>query len=582
MKILLTAINAKYIHSNLAVYSLKAYSEEIGNVRGIELLETTINNRIEDILDDIYEKKPDVVAFSCYIWNIDYVHTLIPEIRKLLPDTAIWLGGPEVSYNPVEVMKTYPQVDIVMCGEGEETFLELCKSYEKIYKKSYEEIQGIAFRNTEGNIVITESRDALDLSTIPFPYKNIDNLENRIIYYESSRGCPFSCSYCLSSVEKKLRFRDVELVKKELGYFIEKKVPLVKFVDRTFNCSKPHALAIWQYILDNDNGITRFHFEIAADLMDDEEIELISKMRPGLIQLEIGIQSTNDATIHEIKRVMKLEKVKSVVERINSAGNIHQHLDLIAGLPYEDYETFIRSFNDVYKMYPDQLQLGFLKVLTGSYMAENKDNYGIVYKSFAPYEILYSNWISYDEILKLKMVEEVLEIYYNSGQFRFTVKFLENYFDEPFKLYYEVGKYYKDNFPKNVKHSRIDRYNILKNYFEEIETDEAKRKLFCEIMTYDIFLRENMHTRPVFATGLDDYRDEIRVITRAKGLTRSEHVEPISKELMSFLKKYNETKQFANEKIEGVTGEYFVFDYSVRNPLSQDAKVTLMEGDKNA
>ena len=587
MKILMTAINAKYIHSNLAVYSLKAYSEK-GGIKGIELLETTINNRLEDILDNIYERKPEVAAFSCYIWNIDYVSRLIPEIKKLLPDTHIWLGGPEVSYNPGEILKKYPQAEIVMCGEGEETFLQLCRVWESTDGK-YEEgdlkgIKGIVFRTEDNNIIKTPDRPALDLSDIPFPYRNIDNLENRIIYYESSRGCPFSCSYCLSSVEKQLRFRDINMVKEELGFFVEKKVPLVKFVDRTFNCKKEHALAIWQYILDNDNGITRFHFEVGADLMDEEEIELISKMRPGLIQLEIGIQSTNGPTIQEIRRVMKLSKVKWAVEKINAAGNVHQHLDLIAGLPYEDYNTFVRSFNDVYKMGPNQLQLGFLKVLTGSYMAENKDEYGIVYKSFPPYEILYSKWISYEEILKLKMVEEAVEIYYNSGQFNFTVKFLENYFHEPFEMYYEIGKYYKDNFPKNIKHSRIDRYNILKNYFQDKEKSPEAVRMFCQIMTYDIFLRENMHTRPAFSSEIEEYRDDIRIITRSMKLTRSEHVEPVTDEMLMFLEKEGGMKDIQGE----ITAEYdsgrkyLVFDYSRRNPLSGNCNVTLIRHRKEA
>lgn len=554
MKILLTAINAKYIHSNLAVYSLMAYCKEKAGIDYIDLLETTINNRVDDILDKIYMKKPDVVAFSCYIWNIEYVWKLIVEIKKLLPQCRIWLGGPEVSYRPKEILLEYPQVQIVMCGEGEETFMKLCGGEDDIGS-----IPGIVYMKSD-EIVENPPVKPLDLSTIPFPYKDIDNLEHRIIYYESSRGCPFSCSYCLSSVEKQLRFRNIELVKKELGFFIENRVPLVKFVDRTFNCNRQHALAIWEYILENDNGITRFHFEIAADIMGDEEIAIVNKMRPGLIQLEIGVQSTNNATIHEIKRVMRLEKVREVVEKIRLGNNVHQHLDLIAGLPYEDYSSFIKSFNQVYQMEPNQLQLGFLKVLTGSFMAENTENYGIVHKNTPPYEVLYTNWITYDEILDLKMVEEAVEIYYNSGQFSNTIKYLEKYFDEPFNMYYEIGKYYKDNYPKNIKHSRIDRYYILKDWFETIENNEEAIKLFSEIMTYDIYLRENMHTRPRFSMDIEPYKKHIKRIMEKYELTRSEHVEPVSGELLKFLGK-NEEKGF------------FIFDYRQRDFLSGNGQI---------
>lgn len=596
MKALLIAINAKYIHSNLAVYSLKSYCEEKGHIEGIELFETTINNRLEDILNEIYERRPDIAAFSCYIWNIEYVYRLIPELRKLLPGIHIWLGGPEVSYSPDKVLKKLPQAELVMCGEGEETFLSLCRIYnlwqdskkEEEFKEALsQDIEGIAYRRGNREFIKTGDRKPADLSSIPFPYKDIDNLENRIIYYESSRGCPFSCSYCLSSVEKQIRFRDIELVKEELQFFLDKKVPLVKFVDRTFNCKKSHAMAIWQYIYDHDNGVTRFHFEVGADLMTDDEIELISKMRPGLIQLEIGIQSVNSDTIREIRRTMNLSKAKEAVERIREKGNIHQHLDLIAGLPYEDYGSFIKSFNQVYNMKPNQLQLGFLKVIAGSYMANNTERYGMAYKEFPPYEVLYTKWLSYDEILKLKLVEEAVEIYYNSGQFKYTVKFLENYFYEPFKMYYEIGKYYKDRFPSNIKHSRIDRYNILNNYFQEKEKSPERIKLFRELMTYDIYLRENIHTRPPFAVSMDKYREEIRVIAREMELTRSEHIEPASDDIIKFLEENGGLSSVKRVSSERIKGRYFVFDYKNRNPLTGDGSCLMYccvpeGGNKNA
>ncbi len=566
MKILLTAINAKYIHSNLAVYSLKAYSEKYGNIQGIKLFESTINNKVDDILDEIYEEKPDIVAFSCYIWNISFVYALVLEIKKLLPNCDIWLGGPEVSYNSKDILKKYKEVNVILCGEGEETFLRVCKEYEKNELGSLSNVKGIVYRDGD-KIRETPVRMPINLSTVPFQYENIDDFKNKIVYYETSRGCPFSCSYCLSSVEKQLRFRDLDLVKLELQFFIDHNVPQVKFVDRTFNCKKSHAMEIWRYIYENDNGITNFHFEIAADLMDDDEIELISKMRPGLIQLEIGVQSTNEKTIKEINRIMNLTVLKDVVGKINKSKNIHQHLDLIAGLPYEDYGSFKKSFNDVYKMNPNQLQLGFLKVLTGSAMAEGADKYGIVFKNFPPYEVLYTKWITYDEVLKLKMVEEVVEIYYNSGQFTNAIKFLENSFEEPFALYESLGNYYKQHYPKNLKHSRIDRYNILLKFYEDYEGDEDNIKLFKEIMTYDIFLRENMHTRPSFSVNLDIYKEEIRKISQENNLTRSEHIEPISNELLRFL---NEDYK-PNSK-----NNYILFDYKKRDKLTNNAITRLV------
>lgn len=574
MKILLTAINAKYIHSNLAVYNLKTYAGKYGNINDIELYETTINNRYEDIFREIYEQKPDVIAFSCYIWNVEIVMKLVGELKKVLKDVAIWIGGPEVSYNATKILEDNENIDIVMCGEGEQTFLELCESD----GSDYQSIEGICYRDKNGNICANKWRQPLQLSKIPFPYEDINNLENRIVYYESSRGCPFSCSYCLSSVDKSLRFRDIEIVKKELSYFIEKKVPLVKFVDRTFNCKPEHAINIWKYIMENDKGITRFHFEVAADIITEEELEIMEKMRPGLIQLEVGVQSVHEATIKEIKRSMKLSKVRDVVKRIHQMKNIHAHLDLIAGLPFEDYEMFKESFDEVYKMKPNQLQLGFLKVLKGSYMYEHAEEYGIVYSSYAPYEVMHTKWISYEEVLKLKMVEEVVEIYYNSGQFVYSMKYLDKYFSSPFELYYSIGRYYDENFSRTAKHSRIERYHILRKFYREMESREEKRKLFDEIMSYDIYLRENMHTRPEFCVEVKEYKDDIRKIIKWLDLTRSEHVEPVSEDMYQFL--CNEDALCNAEFMEGneeLKSIYFVFDYKKREPLFGNGSVICLK-----
>ena len=373
MNILLTAINAKYIHSNLAVYSLRACAGEYRDA--VELAEYTINNQKDYILEELYKRKPDVLCFSCYIWNIDYVTDIAREYKKLCPSVPIWVGGPEVSYEVEAFLRENPYIDGVMIGEGEDTFRELCGYY--AHKRKLSDIAGIAFRknstgnstsvnniggNKAGEIVFTSPRPIKNMSEIPFCYDTLDDFSNRIIYYESSRGCPFSCSYCLSSVDKTLRFRDTEIVKKELKFFIDQKVPQIKFVDRTFNCNHAHAMELWRFIKANDNGVTNFHFEISADLLNQEELELISDMRPGLIQLEIGVQSTNEVTIKEIHRTMKLERLKEVVRLIQSGNNIHEHLDLIAGLPGETRADMQDTLRRIKALAPDSLTVHALAI----------------------------------------------------------------------------------------------------------------------------------------------------------------------------------------------------------------------------
>lgn len=595
MKVLLTAINSKYIHSNLAVYSLKAYAG-IDDER-ICICEYTINNLVEEIIDGIYEQKPDILAFSCYIWNIDYVSKIVAEIKKILPNVKIWLGGPEAYYNSKQLFNKLKDVDLIIKGEGEATFKELfdiIKNDSENIKKNNEDIYagiaGIDYRNAEGDIVSNPLREPLNMYDIPFPYKNISEFENKIIYYESSRGCPFSCSYCLSSVEKSLRFRDTELVKKELKIFMDAGVAQVKFVDRTFNCKKKHAMDIWKFILENDNGHTNFHFEIAADLIDDEEIELISKMRKGLIQLEIGVQSTNPETIKEIHRVMDIEKVRKVVTKINDLKNTHQHLDLIAGLPYEGIESFKKSFNEVYSMRPGELQLGFLKVLAGSYMYEQKDSYGIKYKAFEPYEVLSTKWISYDDILMLKGVEEMVEVYYNSMQFLLTMKFLEERFDTAFDMYYEMSKYYGKHFEKSMKHSRISRYKILLDFVNERFCEEDYTSAAKLLMTIDIYLRENSKSRPDFAKDLSIYKNEIRIFAKANELLKDEHIEILYERDMKTLQRikfeecldveFKNRNRSAESEIDrnGILNDDMIFvsfDYKDINPVNHQCKIKI-------
>ena len=494
MNIVLTAINAKYIHSNLAVYSLRAYAKAYREE--IAIAEYTINQQTSDILMDLYKKKPDVLCFSCYIWNLTYVENIIREIHKLMPELPIWVGGPEVSYDAKDVLERMPEITGVMFGEGEETFLELLQHYHQ-EGKALGEIAGIAYRDEENAIHVNAWRPVIDLSTVPFVYEDMDDFKHKIIYYESSRGCPFSCSYCLSSVDKCLRFRDIELVKKEIQFFIDEEVPQVKFVDRTFNCNHKHAMAIWSYLMEYDKGITNFHFEVAADLLNEEELQLIERMRPGLIQLEIGVQSTNETTIREIRRTMKFSEVARIVKRINEKRNVHQHLDLIAGLPHEDLDSFKKSFNDVYHLYPEQLQLGFLKVLKGSYMEEQKQAYGLVYQSRPPYEVLYTNWLSYEDVLELKLVEEMVEVYYNSGQFAYTLRQLEKEFESPYEMYCELGRYYEVNNLHMVSHSRVSRYEILLEFIRELHME--RYELYRELLVFDLYLRERVKSRPGFA-----------------------------------------------------------------------------------
>lgn len=552
MKIVLAAINSKYIHSNLAVYSLKAYAGKYAEE--IEIAEYTINQQVDDILMDLYKKQADVFCFSCYIWNLSYVEELANELGRVRPDADIWLGGPEVTYDAQDVLLRLSSVNGVICGEGEATFLELMDSYHSEDVK-LQDIHGLTWRDTDGEIIQNPWRPVIDLSTVPFVYEDLEKFRNKIIYYESSRGCPFSCSYCLSSVDKQLRFRDIELVKKELQHFIDHEVAQVKFVDRTFNCKHEHAMAIWSYIQEHDRGITNFHFEVAADLLNEEEIALISTMRPGLIQLEIGVQSTYEPTIHAIRRVMKFEKVTEIVRRIQKGHNVHQHLDLIAGLPYEDLETFRQSFDDVYRLHPEQLQLGFLKVLKGSYMQEKTEDYGLIYKTKPPYEVRQTRWLSYDDVLELKGVEEMVETYYNSGQFTFTIRQLEKEYDSPYELYRRLSSYYESHNLHQMKHSRITRYEILLDYAREYH--EEYEDLYRELMVLDYYLRENAKTRPWFAGEYRISKDELNAYYSAdKTLRKNTHIERFT---------YDVTGDCEKREIT------LLFDYEHRNPLTHDA-----------
>lgn len=567
MNIVLAAINAKYIHSNLAVYCLKAYAQPYQSE--ISIAEYTINQQEDEILMDLYKRQPELLCFSCYIWNISSVKRILREAAKLFPSTPIWLGGPEVSYDAKTILQELPQVTGIMKGEGEETFREVLDYYHGNIP-SLRKIKGISYRENN-RILELPWRKVMDLSKVPFVYEPIEKFQHKIIYYESSRGCPFSCSYCLSSIDKCLRFRKLSLVKQELQFFLDHKVPQVKFVDRTFNCNHRHAMEIWNYITEHDNQVTNFHFEVAADLLNEEELVQIAKMRPGLIQLEIGVQSTNPYTIEEIRRKMDFSKVSEIVKRIHKNGNVHQHLDLIAGLPYEDLESFERSFQDVYEAEPDQLQLGFLKVLKGSYIEEQKEAYGLLCKDTPPYEVLSTKWLSYNDVLILKKVEEMVEVYYNSGQFTHTIRQMEHEFPSAFSMYRTLGEFYEQQGYDKVKHTRIARYEILYEFLCQYRGRKETLALYRELLTYDLYLRENVKNRPAFAGEYSLKKEDLR------GLYES------------FLPKHATLKHYAQKHMKkmihmerfsfDVAGDFrqketiLLFDYQKRNPMNHQASV---------
>ncbi len=578
-RVLLIAVNAKYIHSNPAVYSLKAYAQDrLGDLDAqIEIAEYTINQNTENILADIYRRKPDIAAFSCYIWNWNTIQELLPEIPKLLPNTKLWLGGPEVSFHAEKILAQYTQLTGIMVGEGEETFTQLVRFYHAP-KGQLQDIPGLVL--PQGR---TQPRELTDMSKLPFLYEDLGKFQNRIIYYESQRGCPFRCAYCLSAIDKSVRLRDIETVKKELQYFLDHKVSQVKFIDRTFNCNAAHALTIWRYLLENDNGVTNFHFEIAADLMTQEELDVIKQMRPGLIQLEIGVQSTNEKTLHAINRYMSLQHLQQVVDTIHSFHNIHQHLDLIAGLPYEDYDSFVTSFNNVYAMKPQQLQLGFLKVLKGSPIEERAEEYGIVYNDRPPYEVLYSKWLPYDDVLRLKGIEEMVELYYNSCQFTHTLPVLEKEFPSAFAMYEALSDYYEENGYYINTPARAYRYQVLLEFAAQTAPD--KKDLFAQLLTFDMYLRENLKSRPAFAPEWkqsEEEKQEIRAFYRQEAqtphyLTGYEGYQPQQLMKMTHIEKFTyPVWQPAEEMHPLQTAVKVLFDYQKRDPLTYDAAFELI------
>lgn len=587
MKILLIAVNAKYIHSNLAVYSLKAYSREYGEE--LEIAEYTINNQVGEILEGIYKKKPDVAAFSCYIWNISIIRQVAEELKKVLPNVKIWFGGPEVSYDSVKELENHWWLDGVMIGEGEETFRQLAAYYIEAFRSGGERkdigsISGIAYRDG-GKVLCSRPGAPLSMDALLFPYEDLSLFQNKILYYETSRGCPYSCSYCLSSIEKGIRLRGMGLVEKELQFFLDYRVPQVKFIDRTFNCNHEHAMAIWTYIHEHDNGYTNFHFEISADLLREDEIQLLNQMRPGLVQLEIGVQTIHPMAIKAIHRRMNLEKLAWAVKAVARGGNIHQHLDLIAGLPYEDYTSFQKSFDFVYQLKPDQLQLGFLKVLKGSAMYEDSKAYHIIYGAVPPYEVLSTQWLSYDDVLKLKRIEEMVEVYYNSGQFVYAMAYLEHFYEAPFDLYQSLGTYYEKKGLEQISHSRIQRYKVLLDFYKAEINYGAQEDVFPQILVYDLYLRENLKSRPDFAADISKRKEQYRCFFEeeaylhrllpaygaynGKQISRMVHLEYFTIDIEETVRTGKTVRKETRR----------LFDYAERSPLSHQAAVIVPDGE---
>lgn len=590
MKVLLAAIDSKFIHSNLAVHSLKTYADkklcegrafcdfsEGNNIIDIELAEYTINQQPDKVLADIYKRGADVIMFSCYIWNRIFMIKILNDLAEIKPELDIWLGGPEVSFDGEKVLEEFPNVRGIMMGEGEETFSQLLQLYgrnaecgESINKLN--DIDGIVFKDAGGAVVRTPLREPMNMDDLPFAYENLEEFENRIIYYESSRGCPFRCSYCLSSVDKRLRFRNLDLVKKELGFFLDKKVPQVKFVDRTFNCDHDRTMEIWKFLKDNDNGLTNFHFEMAADILNCDEIRLLNSLRPGQVQLEIGVQTTNPDTLQAIERPMDFEKLSRNVEEVKDGGNVHMHLDLIAGLPYEGMESFKKSFNDVFGLRPEQLQLGFLKVLKGSPIAGRCEEYGLKYTAAPPYEVLETKWISYDELLVLKQVEEMVEVYYNSGQFERTLELLVDEFDCAFEMFRALSEFYEERGLDMMNLSRNTRYELLLEFGEDLarayNIDEMAIGLeiqhLRETMTIDYYSRENVKTRPAFL-GEETVGKEFS--KKFYSMESREHRYLTSCELVDCEDPRTLRKHTHLEKIGD---KYLLFDYTRRDPLTNN------------
>ncbi len=482
---------------------LKAFTKDL-DFQG-DIKEFSINDRVENILEGIIEEKPDVVAFSCYIWNMEFVNRLAELIKLVDPNIEILYGGPEVSYEGKEFLENH-EGEYVIVGEGEKTFREFVLY--KLGEGKIEDIKGLNYKR-DGKVFENPKRPEMDMNELVFPYTYEEDINNKIVYYEASRGCPFKCKYCLSSVMHGVRFLDVERVKKELKYFMERGLKLVKFVDRTFNCNREYTVELLKYLSEQDTE-TRFHFEVAADLLTEEQIEILNNAPKGRFQLEVGVQTTNNEVLHNINRYITYENIKEKVLKVAAGKNVMQHLDLIAGLPGEDLESFKKSFNDVHDIRPDEIQLGFLKLLKGSSMREEAEKWGIVYSPYAPYEIIRSKDISYEELLLLKKVEAMVDKYYNSCKFNNVIKFFLNIYDKPFDFYYDLAMFFeeKGNFKRSI--GNVEYYKILLDFYLEKIGGEDEG-LFKEVLKFDYLCFNKKRWLPDFLLRTITKEDEQRI-----------------------------------------------------------------------
>ena len=562
MKILLTTLNSKFIHTNLAIR------------------EYTINNDLDYILKDIYKNDYDVILFSTYIWNVLDIVKLCENIKKVKPNTIIGLGGPEVTYDSENAMEKYPFVDYILCGEGELVFRDLVMYLQG--NKNIEDVEGIVYRNN-GEIVVNRPKELLqNLDEIPSPYENLDpkEYENRIVYYETSRGCPFNCQYCLSSTLKGLRYFSIDRVKKDLKALIDARVSQIKFIDRTFNANKKFAKEIMNFLMENDNDYTTYHFEVTAHLLDDDMLEFLSNCKEGLFQFEIGVQTTNQKVLDAVGRRDDFTKLSKVVKKIASYRNIHQHLDLIAGLPYEDYASFENSFNDVFNLGIEHLQLGFLKMIKGTGVRKTANEHGYKYKDYPPYEVLYNNYISYSQILKLKDIEEILEKYYNSKNFVLSMRYIIfNYYKEsPFKFFEEFATYFDKNGYFDVAQGKNQLYKILLDFYNE--SINKNNDLFNDILKYDYISLGKTSNIPQFFNKLDmeDFKNRCHVFLQdesniskylpnfenkpAKHIIKYVHFEPFKFDILELKKDINKNIDKEDNVVMFVYDDKKIFEKS--------------------
>lgn len=585
-KVLLVGINAKYIHSNLAIRYISKYIKQKKTSLEVDILEVSINQNLDFVLDEIVNCSADIICFSVYLWNVDFVRKLSDSLKKIKPQVKIVCGGPEVSYTPKEELLEQPSIDYIICGEGEVTALELLTLISES-KDTYEKlkaIQSIAYRQGE-DVIVTMKREGLVMADIPFPYDSLEGLEHRILYYETSRGCPFRCAYCLSSIEVGVRFKPLEIVYDELQFFLDRNVTQVKFVDRTFNAKNQHAIGIMEYIIAHDNGITNFHFEVAPELLQGGFIDVLSKARKGLFQLEIGVQSAYDKTLKAIRRHNDFDKINVCIAEVKALNNTHMHVDLIAGLPLESYEEFGKSFDYVYSLEPDQLQLGFLKILKGSYMCDMVKEYGIEYRNYPPYEVLQTAELSYHEVSRLKLVEEMVELFLNSGQFNYVIKALQSLFTRPFKLFESLGDYWSQTGKSGINHSKQQLYQFIYQYIYQLgqETlvnylqldyvlnEKPKKKL--EWMEFEFIHGTEQRTILDLIEKENIWLTEFKTFN-TKQLGRMFHIDRIEETL---LKEVGIHPRFIEGTSSVLEGLYMVVNYEQRDFIHNNGEIVLVK-----